>query len=70
MAQKILMSEKFSYEKSINEIEKIISEIESDTIGIDKLSDKVAKATELLKKCKTKLVATQQKIDNLLEEKI
>lgn len=64
------MSGKFSYEKSINEIEKIIAEIEGDKIGIDELSDKVTKATELLKKCKTKLVATQQKIDNLLEEEI
>lgn len=64
------MSEKFSYEKSIREIEKIITEIEGDKIGIDELSEKVIKATELLKKCKTKLMKTQQEIDSLLEEEI
>jgi len=62
------MAEKFSYEKAVLEIEKIIEDIETDTIDIDMVSEKVKKATALIKKCKNKLTGTQQEVDDLLAE--
>ncbi len=62
------MAEKFSYEKSVVEIEKIIEEIENDSIDIDELSEKVKRATTLLKKCQKKLIGTQNEVDDLLTE--
>lgn len=61
------MAQEFSYEKSINEIEEIIDEIENGTIDIDELSKKVKRATSLIKKCQNKLTGTQKEIDELLE---
>lgn len=60
------MAQEFSYEKSVNEIEKIIEEIEEGVIDIDELSKKVKRATSLIKKCQGKLTGTQKEIDDLL----
>lgn len=62
------MAETFSYEKSIQEIENIILEIENNNVGIDEITKKVSKATLLLKKCKEKLSNTQKDIDDLFND--
>jgi len=57
---------KFSYEKSIAELEAIIEELDQGEIGIDTLSAKVKKAKELLTKCQEKLRATEEEIDEIM----
>ena len=57
---------KFSYEKSITELEGIIEELDQGEIGIDTLSVKVKKAKELLLKCQEKLRATEKEIDEIM----
>lgn len=58
------MSTKFSYEKTIVEIESIIDDIENDRLNVDQLSDAVEKVSELLKKCKQKLADTKAVVDS------
>ncbi|MBI9068979.1 MAG: exodeoxyribonuclease VII small subunit [Salinivirgaceae bacterium] len=61
------MPAKFSYDKAIVEIESIIEEIELEGLSVDELSEKVKKASELIKRCKQKLTDTRTEVDNLLE---
>ncbi|MFA6402845.1 MAG: exodeoxyribonuclease VII small subunit [Salinivirgaceae bacterium] len=61
------MATKFSYEKSILEIESIIEEIENDSLNVDELSEKVKHVAHLIKSCKKKLSDTKFEVDQLLK---
>ncbi len=56
-----------SYEKAMEELQSIISDLQSEAISIDQLSEKVKRAAELIEYCKTKLRTTEEDINNLLE---
>ena len=58
---------KFSYDKSLVELQEIIEEINSGEIGIDNLEKKVKRARELLKGCQDKLRSTEKEIEKLIE---
>lgn len=60
---------KFSYEKTVEEIESIIDDIENNRLDVDQLADAVARVSEMLKKCKKKLADTQAVVDKVIEEK-
>ena len=59
------MATKFSYEKTIEEIESIVDDIENNRMDIDQLADAVARVSDLLKKCKQKLSDTKAVVDNM-----
>ena len=59
---------KISYQQSIDEIEKILNQIESEDLTIDELSDKIKKASELLKLCKTKLKQTEKDVEDIIND--
>jgi exodeoxyribonuclease VII small subunit len=63
-----MANKKFSYNQAVNELEVILSEIENDDLDIDVLSDKVRKATQLIKECKLRLKKTSAEIDSILED--
>ncbi|MBR2194975.1 MAG: exodeoxyribonuclease VII small subunit [Salinivirgaceae bacterium] len=63
------MATKFSYEKTIEEIESIVDDIENNRLDIDQLADAVVRVSDLLKKCKQKLADTKKVIDDLNEDK-
>ena len=46
------MEEKFNYTKAFEELKGIVTEIEQGEISVDELSEKVKRATELIKNCK------------------
>lgn len=58
---------KFSYQKSIDELQQIIRDLDEGEIGIDALSVKIKKAKELLSHCQDKLRATEKEIDDIVE---
>lgn len=62
------MSKEMKYEDAMHELESIVSGIEDDQISIDELSDKIKRATELIKTCKTKLFKTEQDIADVLKD--
>ncbi|MEW5845267.1 MAG: exodeoxyribonuclease VII small subunit [Bacteroidota bacterium] len=47
------------YSEAIEEVERIISQIESNELDIDELIEKIRRASELLKFCKQKLHFTE-----------
>jgi exodeoxyribonuclease VII small subunit len=62
------MEKKISYTEAILELEAIVTEIEQGEITIDTLSEKVKRASELIRICKAKLTATEEDVSKILGE--
>jgi exodeoxyribonuclease VII small subunit len=60
-------SETLNYETAMTELQQIVTDLQSEAIGIDELSDKVKKAAELISFCKTKLRSTESDINQFFE---
>ncbi|MGO9613509.1 MAG: exodeoxyribonuclease VII small subunit [Dissulfurispiraceae bacterium] len=61
-------SRQLTYGQSLNELKQIIAEIESEDIDVDALSEKVTRATYLIKFCKGRLRDTEEKVMKALSE--
>jgi exodeoxyribonuclease VII small subunit len=62
------MTKKISYTEAFEELQRLVEEIESGEISVDELSEKVKRATELIKICKTKLTSTEEDVNKILKE--
>jgi exodeoxyribonuclease VII small subunit len=62
------MSDNLSYTAAFEELQKIVSEIEQGTISVDELSEKVKRASQLIKICKSKLTNTEEDVNSILKE--
>lgn len=63
-----MAKEKISYDEAVKEIESTLETIESGSLGVDELSDKVKRITMLLKVCRERLYKTEQEIGRIIEE--
>ena len=61
------MSEQ-NYTEAFEELQAIVAEIESGEISVDELSEKVKRATELIKICKLKLTTTEENVARILKD--
>ena len=61
------MSER-TYEQAYKELQQIVKEIESGSIGVDELSQKVKLAGELIEFCRKKLYKTEQEVNDVLKK--
>ncbi len=57
-----------AYKEAIEEIDAILEEIEDESIDVDLLTEKVKRATKLIKYCKEKLKKTDDEVKNVLED--
>lgn len=62
------MSNDPGYREALEEIEAIVEEIESESVDIDVLTDRVKRATFLIKLCKAKLKKTDDEVKKVLKE--
>lgn len=62
------MEKKKTYEEAFEELQNIVKEIESGTISVDLLSEKVKRAGELIKFCKEKLFKTEEEVNEVLKQ--
>ena len=62
------MSNQETYREAIEELEEIVSQIENEQVDVDILTEKVKRATYLIKLCKTKLRATEEQVKDVLLE--
>ena len=62
------MANKNSYTEAFAELQKIVAEIEDGEISVDVLSQKVKRASELIKVCKTKLISTEEDVNKILDQ--
>lgn len=63
-----MTKKQISYRDSLEEVEQIIEEMETGTIDIDQLTDKISRALLLLSDCKKKLKKSEDEIRNLLQK--
>jgi len=62
------MDEKLNYTDAFEELQRIVNDIERGEISVDELSEKVKRATELIKICKTKLTTTEEDVKKILKD--
>ena len=62
------MNEKINYTEAFDELQEIVSEIEQGEISVDELSEKVKRASLLIKICKAKLATTEEDVNKILKE--
>jgi len=62
------MNEKVNYTEAFEELQGIVSEIEQGEISVDELSEKVKRAAQLIKICKSKLATTEEDVNKILKE--
>ena len=60
--------EKITYSRAVEELEQILAEIESETVDVDVLTEKVKRATHLIKWCKARLRKTETDVQKVLAE--
>lgn len=56
------------YTEAFEELQNILAEIEEGAISLDELSDKVKRATFLIRVCKAKLNSTEEDVSKILEQ--
>lgn len=62
------MKEQVSYTEAFEELQTIVMEIEEGEISVDELSEKVKRASTLIKICKNKLNSTEEDVSKILKE--
>lgn len=62
------MSKQLTYTEAFDELQQIVRDIEEGEIGVDQLSAKVKRASELIRICKNKLTSTEGDVNKILEE--
>jgi exodeoxyribonuclease VII small subunit len=60
--------ETLTYTQAKNELEEIVKSIESGELDVDKLTEKVQRATELIAFCKEKLTKADEDLQRMLDE--
>jgi exodeoxyribonuclease VII small subunit len=58
----------FSFNDAVKEIERILHNIEGGKLDVDKLSDEVKRASELIRQCQKKLRSTEDEINSIFKD--
>ena len=64
----IMAKKEFSFNDAVVEIEKILRNIESGLLDVDKLSLEVKRASELIRQCQKKLRTTEEEINSIFKD--
>lgn len=62
------MKRETTYEEAYAELTAILKELEDETIPVDKLSQRVKRAMELVKYCRERLLLTEAEINEMIKE--
>lgn len=60
--------EQLTYAQALAELETLVKEIEEESIDVDVLTEKVKRATHLIKFCKGRLKSTEEDVKKVLSE--
>jgi len=63
-----MAKKEFSFNQAVNEIGKILREIESGEMDVDRLSAEVKRASELIRQCQKKLKTTEEEINAIFKD--
>ena len=62
------MDQQTSYESAYAELQKIAREIETETVSVDVLAERVKRAAELISFCQDKLRKTEMEVGKIIEQ--
>jgi len=62
------MNDNPNYTEAFEELQQIVTEIEDGAISVDELSEKVKRATHLIRICKLKLTTTEEDVNKILKD--
>jgi len=62
------MENNYTYKDAFEELQEIVSDIESGDIAVDELTEKINRASALLSICKAKLTASEAEVEKLLQK--
>lgn len=57
-----------TYEQAYNELKTIATEIESESVSVDVLAEKVKRASALITFCQSKLRNTETEVNNIIKQ--
>ena len=61
-------SNQLGYASALAELERILSELETSDVDVDKLADRVARATELIAVCRARIGSARLRIDEVIAD--
>jgi exodeoxyribonuclease VII small subunit len=56
------------YASALSELSRILQELEASDVDVDKLADRVARATELIAVCRDRIGAARLRIDEVIAD--
>lgn len=62
------MENTYTYNDAFEELQSIVTEIESGQINVDELTEKIRRASQLIAICKAKLTSSEEEVEKLLEK--
>jgi len=63
-----MMKKELTYTEATAEIERILARLRNEEMDVDDLAAQVARATELIARCKEKLLKTEAEVNRILEK--
>ncbi len=63
-----MAKKEFSFNEAVIKIEEILHNIESGELDVDKLSEQVKLASELIRQCQKKLKSTEEEINSIFND--
>lgn len=61
-------SRQLTYSQALSELEQIVSEMEAEDVDVDRISEKVKRATALIAFCRNRLRTTEEEVSSILAE--
>ncbi|MGI8797150.1 MAG: exodeoxyribonuclease VII small subunit [Acidimicrobiia bacterium] len=62
------MSDAPGYAEAMAELEEILEELEGDQLDVDVLAERVRRASELIKSCRTRIARAQADVDTIVTD--
>lgn len=57
-----------SYDDAVSELDDILTELESGTVNIDTLTERVTRGAELIRWCRQRLDAVRTDVDSIVDQ--
>ncbi|HND17702.1 MAG TPA: exodeoxyribonuclease VII small subunit, partial [Saprospiraceae bacterium] len=64
----IMKEKNLTYDQAYNELQKILSDLQNSETGVEELTEKIKRASELVTYCKNRLRSTEKEIQKILNE--
>jgi exodeoxyribonuclease VII small subunit len=60
--------DELGYAEAMTELDEILDQLEGDHLDVDVLAERVRRASELIKLCRTRIARAQEDVDNIVTD--